>query len=97
MTYEAFARALSSCHLLPDIIVKSALRAGQGMDEKARMALLSSLQQEYAQYVPLVQRKVDRMESAIAEAEARQYSARSSSKNHSEQAAIVRQMNGLLA
>jgi hypothetical protein len=97
MTFEAFARALSACNLLPDALLQNALDAGQRMDDKARTALLQSMQQEYAQYVPLVQRKLERMENAIAEAQAKQYSARVPHKNHSQEAAIVRQINGMLS
>jgi hypothetical protein len=99
MTKEALERALSTCVLLPQGLVRYALQASLQMDDSSREALWRSLSQEYSQYVPLVQRKVERMEHTIAEAETSRpsHSAKRPGKDVSPHAALVRQMNGMLS
>jgi hypothetical protein len=99
MNNEALERALTTCVLLPQGLIRYAVQAGHQLDDKGREGLWKTLSQEYSQYAPLVHRKIERMEHAIAEAEARPPSVtvRRPSKDVNPQAAIVRQMNGMLS
>jgi hypothetical protein len=99
MTLEAFDRALKAYGLLPQALLQHAAVVSSSMDDRGREQLMRAIQQEYSQYVPLVQRKLERIEHAIADVETRMQpkTVRKPSKEQEANAALVRQMNGMLA
>ena len=69
MNKDQFNSAIGTCGLLPQALLEHVLEVSQQMDDKGRELLWKAVQQEYSQYIPLVQRKLERIEHAISQVE----------------------------
>jgi hypothetical protein len=96
MPFDLFARSIQSCTALPESVIQRALEIAQGMDDMGRSALWRGLQQEYAQYLPLVQRKIERMEHVMADIEM-QRKPKQPKGDHTAEKLVLRQLGGMLS
>jgi hypothetical protein len=92
MTKDAFDRAVSNCALLPQGLLQYAVEASQSMTDSGRNELWKTLEQEYSQFVPFVQRKLERMHSVLSEVEERNKPrvARPVEKEHKDYVGVLR-------
>lgn len=71
MTFDDFVRSLTSMHLFPESAARAIRQTAESLDDRGRMVLWNAIQAEYAQYAPLVQRKLERVEQVLTDVELR--------------------------